>query len=375
MNVLARKNVIFAAKKSMNGKLKRLSLLTAHIVFCVGLVTFFGRYCMLRPAAYLHVYKEYLSGIAVLFVIYSNKLLLFPKLYVKAKFSKYILFTALSVLLAFLFEMALVAPDISAQTSSQFPSHNWLPYLAMDGFLVLLRDIAFALATFSVLAFLYYRNLSRDKDSNLLKEFHRIEAGTFDKNNKKMLISLDDISYCKQERNYTRIFLSNGQSYFRYGTLKDFTTLLNKSYAVQVSRSVVIPYSNVVSFNTSGVVVKSNPENTIISFSDNLAANAFELLSQHAQKPNNRPLLPSTPKKRVTKSKTSKNRKLQQSEIIYAYIAEHPDCSAVEIKKNRSLSQSTVNRILKQLKDEHRIEYTGSKKTGGYHTLPAKDIQ
>ena len=30
------------------------------------------------------------------------------------------------------------------------------------------------------------------------------------------------------------------------------------------------------------------------------------------------------------------------------------------------LSLSTVNRILKLLKDEGLIEYTGSKKTGGY---------
>jgi len=35
----------------------------------------------------------------------------------------------------------------------------------------------------------------------------------------------------------------------------------------------------------------------------------------------------------------------------------------------RSISQATVNRILKKLKDEGLIEYVGSKKTGGYHAI------
>ncbi|MBQ6156844.1 MAG: MarR family transcriptional regulator, partial [Bacteroidales bacterium] len=53
----------------------------------------------------------------------------------------------------------------------------------------------------------------------------------------------------------------------------------------------------------------------------------------------------------------------------FDFIAKHPGCSAAEIKKNRSISQATVNRILKKLKDEGLIEYVGSKKTGGYHAI------
>ena len=361
----------------MKDKQKTMLSWTLNIVFCASLIFFFGNFCILRPADCQHIYKEYLSGFSVLFIIYINKFVLFPDFYLKAKYWKYILFTFTTSLAAFVFEMVLVAPDIAYSTSAQFPLRSTIAYIIMDGFFVLLRDMSFALAFFSFQAFMHYKNLSQNKDYVMLKEFHRIWAGTFDKNNKKTLVSVDDISYCKQERNFTRIFLTNGASFFRYGSFKRFTELLNESYAVQVSRNVVVPYSNIVSYNSSGVVVKSTPENIIISYSDNFAAYAYSLLSKHLQKKEDKILPNHTTKKRTTKRKTAKNNKPQQIDLLYTFIAEHPNCSASEIKKNRSLSQSTVNRILKQLKDQGLIEYVGAKKTGGYRAIdkPKPDNQ
>ena len=77
-----------------------------------------------------------------------------------------------------------------------------------------------------------------------------------------------------------------------------------------------------------------------------------------------RALLP----KQQSKSLTNNQRK-QQRDILLEYIRKHPNCSATDIKKNRRISQSTVNRILAQLKKEGLIEYVGSKKTGGYKVV------
>ena len=54
---------------------------------------------------------------------------------------------------------------------------------------------------------------------------------------------------------------------------------------------------------------------------------------------------------------------------VYLYIARHPNCNATDIKTRNSVSQTTVNRILGQLKREGVIEYQGSKKYGGYRIV------
>jgi len=197
--------------------------------------------------------------------------------------------------------------------------------------------------------------------------YQKIETNSFDKSKKKIFVSLDDISYCKQQKNYTRLYLTDGGSVLRYGTLTAIMELLGESYAVQVSRSIIIPYANIVDYNKSGVVVKSNIENTMFSYSDNLATHAYNLISKNVKKTKKGDIEIS--REQNTKPKTVRQKKSQQRDLLYAFIAEHPGCAAAEIKRNRSISQSTVNRLLAQLKEEGKIVYTGSKKTGGYHVV------
>lgn len=351
----------------MNHKVRTIFFWTLHVVFCVCLVFFFGRNCILRPAACNHIYKEYLSGMAVLFIIYINHLVLFPKLYAKSRILEYILATLFSVVFAFLFEMVLVAPDILDYMYPQPTPNKSITYLAMDGFFVFLRDMSFALVSFSLTSFLYYKELNHDKESFLFNVYHKIETNSFDKSKKKIFVSLDDISYCKQQKNYTRLYLTDGSSVLRYGTLTAIMELLGESYAVQVSRSIIIPYANIVDYNKSGVVVKSNIETTMFSYSDNLATHAYNLISKNVKKTKKGDIEIS--REQNTKPKTVRQKKSQQRDLLYAFIAEHPGCAAAEIKRNRSISQSTVNRLLAQLKEEGKIVYTGSKKTGGYHVV------
>lgn len=56
----------------------------------------------------------------------------------------------------------------------------------------------------------------------------------------------------------------------------------------------------------------------------------------------------------------------KKSNQIYFYIKLYSGCKLKEIATEMNLSVATVNRILKQLKQDGLIEYVGSKKTGGY---------
>ena len=62
-------------------------------------------------------------------------------------------------------------------------------------------------------------------------------------------------------------------------------------------------------------------------------------------------------------------KKRRKHQSVYLFIAKNPDCKASDICRKTKKSQSTVNRILKQLKDDGLIEHVGSKKTGGYQIV------
>lgn len=342
-----------------------------HAVFCVGIILFFGNFCTLRTADCRHIYKEYLSGLAVLAIVYLNKFVIFPRYYVRRKYYKYALWTFTSVLGAFLFEMLLVGNDIFTVLSTKSVLFNAFVYLFFEGFYIFLRDLSFATVTFAFLAMLFYMKKNQDKDISLFNEFSIIETRTCDKNATVSFVSVDDIAYCKQEQNYTYLYLVNGEKRFRYGTLREMATILCNKYALQVSRNIIVVYKNISSYNNSMVVVNLLPQNVVLPFSKNYSNGACELIFQHTGK---KEAPPATEGTVDTQSKSKKktigaNQNGQMQNAILEFIANHPGCSATAIKKNRSISQSTVNRILAQLKSQGLIEYTGSKKNGGYKVI------
>jgi hypothetical protein len=348
-------------------KVKYLTRVGGHLLFCLFIIAFFGNFCTLRIASCQHIYKEYLSGVIVLMIVYANYFVLFPRYYEKSLFLKYSLWTFVSVIVAFLLEMLLVAPEISATYGA--PSRMFtMEGVVIDGFYVLLRDISFATVTFTTLAMNYYRKRALEHEIVLLEEYNMIEAKRRGKDTTLCRINLNAVSYCQQNDNFTQIHLVDGQVLYRDGTLRNFVKLICNHHGVQISRNVIVPYKNIKSFNQSGVVVKSSPQNVILSFTSSYQQNACIQIMQNTGKLESgdisRALLP----KQQSKSLTNNQRK-QQRDILLEYISKHPNCSAADIKKNRRISQSTVNRILAQLKKEGLIEYVGSKKTGGYKVV------
>jgi len=53
--------------------------------------------------------------------------------------------------------------------------------------------------------------------------------------------------------------------------------------------------------------------------------------------------------------------------LLLAFIFENENLSARTISENMNEPLRTIQRWIKQLKDEGKIEYRGSKKTGGYY--------
>ncbi len=60
----------------------------------------------------------------------------------------------------------------------------------------------------------------------------------------------------------------------------------------------------------------------------------------------------------------------EKLDAVLNYIKKHPGCRSTELISHTSYSQTTMDRCLFELKKKGLIEYTGSKKRGGYHLIP-----
>ena len=57
------------------------------------------------------------------------------------------------------------------------------------------------------------------------------------------------------------------------------------------------------------------------------------------------------------------------SSTVLSWIEAHPDCHAGDIAENCALSLRTVQRILRLLKQDKRIEFQGAPRKGGYFVV------
>ena len=55
--------------------------------------------------------------------------------------------------------------------------------------------------------------------------------------------------------------------------------------------------------------------------------------------------------------------------FLYDYIKKNPSQRITHIEDNLKIPAKTIERWIKQLKKEGKIEYRGSKKTGGYYPV------
>ena len=71
---------------------------------------------------------------------------------------------------------------------------------------------------------------------------------------------------------------------------------------------------------------------------------------------------------RVTVYKATQQEKINEGiNILYEYIKYNPAQRVSQIQEQLNTPAKTLERWVKQLRDQRKIEYRGSKKTGGYY--------
>lgn len=350
-------------KIMLKANLKTILRIFMHVAFCAVVIIIFGTFCKLRTVAAAHPYKEYLSGVIVLGLMYFNYFVLFPVYFKTNRFQMYLLSAIITVLCLSLGEMVMVSMDIIHILQALFTQNEVHMLFLTDCLYVTMRNMVLLFFSFSVAALSFFITQNRNKEYFMVRELQKLDAKMNNKEKTDIHVNIQKVAYVYQQQNYTYLQLTNGDSVFRYGSLKQLKSLLDEQSYIQLSKKTLVMCNNILRYNTSGVVVKNSPKDVLLTYSLTYKDIA---MNQLFEKTGLDPQDNSSSEQLHSHSKPRHQQKDKTMKLIYTFITNHPGCSAADIKKNRSISQSTVNRILAQLKKEGFVEYSGSKKTGGY---------
>lgn len=353
------------------------------VLFTALILYFFSYYSVLRPAAYGALYKELISASFVVIICFLNYFVLFPYLYRKRKFHLYAVLSVSSALLAAFAEEMLIFPQVS-EIIRQIDDMSIREYSIILAITLSIRNLCFV-GFFFLLRLLEDALYENMEINDTLKRINSLIIANNDNSNNKnktITIPLNDIVYCQQEENYTYLFTTDGNKYNKNCSLSNFANQLGNQLVVRISRSIIVFYKHVYSYDNNTVyVVYSNKEKVVgFKITDAYKDNAVKLLKKHTKpqlhsestedEPNEAQYLEESVKIINEKETNPQTKKGKNAQLVLEYINSHSNCKGSDIANHFHVSQSTVNRTLKQFRKQGLIEYVGSKKTGGYRVIP-----
>ena len=358
-----------------------------NVLFCATLLWFFSRNCLLRPYAG-SIWKEVFSGVLMLASIYANYFLLYPLL-VERKHSHtlYWLAVVVMVLAISVLELAIAYPYIKECTSFIIEQVGFYSFFSKLLFTVGGRNLFF---NFFSYLFRERKQLQEHLDAEVRFVYQNARnLDVVDHHNELLFLPINDIYYCQQDGNYTRIYTVDNLWYTRLGSMVHLEKLFRKEDFVRISPSLLVPFQYIESCNGSEVVMSEmpwtrNPLTFTINTKNNdeISKRITCYLTAKTDDGRDAPWHASTDdgqrnNEDVARNVSTTNRKRRKPimpppdkiEAVYAYIQAHLDCNTADIIAQTGYSQSTVERCLAELRKQGRVEYMGAKKNGGYQAV------
>jgi hypothetical protein len=184
-------------------------------------------------------------------------------------------------------------------------------------------------------------------------------------------INIKYVCYFSHEKNYTFIHNTEGKTISTYSTLSNIQEYLG-DYCLRINKENVITYTNIISYNKEGVVVKwKNPHKTVtLPYYKKDAPSVLQAL---------RKKVPELEEKSINFANKIQNGTIKEdekkaigtiNEVILEEIKNNPGIYVIHLaqKLHEKMSLRTLKRKLNDLKKSGHIEFRGSKKTGGYYT-------
>lgn len=341
-------------------------MISLNILFCTILLWFFSCNAYLRP--YLgSTAKEFLSGLLLLITLYANYFILYPKLY-NSHTALYWLSVVIACFVTGCVELATGYSFIVKYNALRIHECGALYYFSKHMLFILGRNLAFNFFPY-MLRERKYLQQSLETEIKIVYKYARM-IDVCDRKNNCMHIPIDDIFYCKKNGNETDVYTVDGVKYTRHCTIKYIIQLLDNKEFIRISPSTIIPFQHIALCDGEDVVMKSMPwMGTPLAFKldtkryRSSAAVIDEYLRADMEDAD--VAQPGGKEKKVKRSPSVPSK--DKLDAVLGYIGEHPGCRSTIIIAHTSYPKTTMERCLSFLRKQGLIEYSGSKKRGGYH--------
>lgn len=348
-----------------------------HLCFIVGVIFFFRYNSLLRPATLGALYKEYISALFMLIMIYVNYFYIIPHYFLKRDYLVFLLLSLVSILLASFLEMTLVTPYIKASLPSSFNEQDIRISIIMHFLFISGRNTAFFLFFF-MLKVLENEIQCREKEQiTLAQSKGYISVPTRDS---IKYISLSEIFYIIHEKNYCYIHTQNGNNYSKYISLMKMDGYLPENLFIRINRNIIINKNNIVSCTKEEVTIYSDysGEEKIFSLSEKYVPNMREKIASAGGLNH----LYGGLKDRfggLNESIDMANLEKFMDNIAHdedllnlcRIIAKDPSVTTKSLSEQLHIPLRTIERKIKYLKDNGVLQHNGAKKNGGYAFSPS----
>ena len=340
---------------------KTVVVILLNLLFCVSMLWLHSRNCFLRPFSGSYL-KEFISGLLLLVSLYFNYFYLYPKFCRKSP-ARYWLSVVLMSVAVGAVDMALAYRYISSFNAYIVQLVGPFVFFSKRLSHIIFRNLALNFFPFLFRERKYYRQSLEKEMQIVYRDVRKLDVT--DKERNVHLVVIDDIFYCLQQGNYTRIYTVQNEQYTRLGSMKHLEQLFGAEEFVRITPTVLVPFRYIQSCKDNAVVMKKMPwerKPTVFPLESKTCEGIAEWIAEKGKGVVEKDALPNTKRKPAAPSE-------EKVQKVLSYIETHPDCNSTDIIVGTEYSQSTVERCLAELKKQGFIEYTGSKKTGGYKSV------
>lgn len=357
--------------------LKTIAVILLNVLLCATVIWLFTQNSVLRPYAGSFL-KEALSALLLLGSLYANYFLLYPKIHKKYSYVAYWLSVVLLAVIVGFADIAIAYPYISKCNAAVIQIVGFFTFFSTHLSYTIGRNLAL---NFFPYLFRERQHLRHSLEKERVIVYERVRMlDVTDKNSDIQLISIDEIFYCQQHRNFTVVYTVQNKSYRRLGSMKHLEQLFGTKEFIRITNTIMVPFQYIKSCKENVVVMKKMPwQDAPTAFalepkdSEETAESILEGLMRYKTLAGGKGSSVKVPRQAVKRKPiVPPDEKVR---VVLSFIENHPNCNSVDIIAETQFSLSTVERCLIELKKNGLVEHVGSRRRGGYIVVaPVQEI-